>query len=76
MSVGDSKLYLIREDKIKTLTREHNYRLQLTEQRAAGMISAKKFEEESNTRMAEALISYVGMNGLARTCLLYTSRCV
>ncbi|MFR1833055.1 MAG: PP2C family protein-serine/threonine phosphatase [Lachnospiraceae bacterium] len=67
MSVGDSKLYLIREDKIKTLTREHNYRLQLTEQRDAGMISAKKFEEESNTRMAEALISYVGMNGLART---------
>ncbi len=67
MSVGDSKIYLIREDKIRALTREHNYRLQLTEQRDAGMISAKKFEEESNTRMAEALISYVGMNGLART---------
>lgn len=66
MSVGDSKLYLIRENKIQSLTKEHNYRLQMTEQRDAGIITPAKFEEEKNSRMAEALISYIGMNGITR----------
>lgn len=56
-SAGDSRIYLFREDNLKQLTRDHNFRLTLMERCAAGLISIN--EVEAN-RQKDALISYVG----------------
>ncbi|MCI9592558.1 MAG: serine/threonine-protein phosphatase [Lachnospiraceae bacterium] len=63
-SVGDSRIYLIRDGKITSENREHNYRLLLQEQLAAGKITREFYEKEEKTPQAEALISFLGMNGL------------
>lgn len=67
LSVGDSRIYLIRGRQIKPLTRDHNYRLTLTAQLRDGVISKEQFEAEAKSRQAEALISYLGMDGLDLT---------
>lgn len=64
VSVGDSRIYLIREQNIITLNREHNYRLMLKEQLAAGQITKEFYEKEEKTPQAEALTSFIGMDGL------------
>ncbi len=64
MSVGDSKIYLIRGDQMQAVTREHNYRLTLTEALKAGKITREHFMKEEKTPRAEALTSYIGMGGL------------
>lgn len=64
LSVGDSKIYIIRNDEITAVTREHNYRLMLQEQLAAGRISQTEYDVEEKTRKAEALTSYIGMGGV------------
>lgn len=64
LSVGDSRIYLIRGRQIMPLTRDHNYRLTLNEQFKSGIISKEEFERETRSRQAEALISYLGMDGL------------
>lgn len=64
VSVGDSRIYLIRGGKISSENREHNYRLMLKEQLVAGKISREFYEKEEKTPQAEALISFLGMNGL------------
>ena len=64
ISVGDSRIYLIRGQKILTVNREHNYRLMLKEQLAAGQITREFYEKEEKTPQAEALTSFVGMDGL------------
>lgn len=66
LSVGDSKIYLIRGMEMKQITEEHNYRLELTEAFRSGRLSQAAYEAECNTRQAEALISFIGMNGIAR----------
>lgn len=62
MSVGDSKIYLIRGGMIQTLTREHNYKLILEDSLKNEMISYEEYEE--GLAKGEALISYIGMNGI------------
>lgn len=64
LSVGDSRIYFIRGRQITPLTRDHNYRMTLTWQLQNGEISKEWFESEANSRQAEALTSYLGMNGL------------
>lgn len=64
VSVGDSRIYFIRGGKISSENREHNYRLMLQEQLAAGKITREFYEKEEKTPQAEALISFLGMNGL------------
>lgn len=59
MSVGDSRIYLIRNGKIKQLTKDQNYRLRLDELLKLGLIDQKKYVEES--KKAEALISFLGV---------------
>lgn len=61
--VGDSMIYLLREDELIRLTRMHNYNLVLDNMVKNGEIN----EEERLLRSAkgEALISYLGMGGLA-----------
>jgi protein phosphatase len=61
-SVGDSRIYIIRNHEIYQVTRDHNYGLRLQEQVAAGQIT---MEEAMNNRYREALISYLGMGNVS-----------
>ena len=62
-SVGDSKIFFIRNGKIITLTREHNYRLSLDILKKRGMISQEYYNREVVN--GEALISYLGMGKIS-----------
>ncbi len=62
VSVGDSKIYLIRGNEIRSVNREHNYRLMLQMQLEAGMIDQAFYIKEEKTPQAEALISFIGMD--------------
>ena len=62
--LGDSRIYVIRGGQIAAQTRDHNYRLLLKEQLAAGQITRNFYETEEKTPQAEALTSFLGMNGL------------
>lgn len=64
VSVGDSRIYIIRGGQIVRQTRDHNYRLLLKEQLSAGQISQEFYDQEEKTPQAEALISFLGMDGL------------
>lgn len=57
-SVGDSRIYLYRDNTLTQLTRDHNYLLRLMERVQSGEIST---EEAMSDRQREALISYIGM---------------
>lgn len=56
-AVGDSRIYLIREDEIVQITRDHNYAMRLKEQVIKGEITE---EEAMQDPQREALISYIG----------------
>lgn len=62
LSVGDSRIYILRNDEIAQVTNDHNYFLRLNQQRAEGSISQEKYHQEA--RSGEALISFIGMGGL------------
>ena len=62
MSVGDSRIYIIRGHQMQQVTRDHNYWLILQEQVAAGQIT---MEEAVANRKKEALISYLGMGNVS-----------
>lgn len=62
VSVGDSRIYLMRGKEFVQVTEDHNYRLTLTRSLQKGLITEEIFREEES--FAEALISYVGMGGL------------
>lgn len=64
MSVGDSRVYVLRGDSMAQITRDHNYRRELEDGLACGEISLERFQAESATKRAEALTSYLGMGGL------------
>ena len=61
VSVGDSRIYIIRDDEIAQVTTDHNYSLLLKEQVAKGELTK---EEAEHHPKKEALISYIGMCGL------------
>lgn len=60
-SVGDSHLYIINKNGIRRLNREHNYMLRLRAMVESGEIT---IEQANSNKQKEALISYMGMNGL------------
>lgn len=60
-SVGDSRIYIIREGEILCVTQDHNYMLILNQKVMSGEIEAAAAEEDPQK---EALISYVGMGGV------------
>lgn len=64
VSVGDSKIYIIRGNKIRSVNREHNYRLTLRNQLESGRITQEVYDREEKTAQAEALISYIGIESL------------
>lgn len=63
LSVGDSKIYIIRGDEILSVCREHNYRLMLDQKLQKGELSTEEYAAEEYR--AEALISYLGMGNVS-----------
>ena len=63
ISVGDSKIYVIRDGKLNCIVREHNYRLLLNEMYQQKKITPEQYHEEEKD--AEALISYMGMGNVS-----------
>ncbi len=62
MSVGDSRIYIIRGSEMSALTSDHNYFFDLNRKRQSGLISEEEYRKESVN--GEALISFLGMGGL------------
>lgn len=62
ISVGDSRLYLFRNDETVRATTDHNYRLALDEAFDAGVINEDKYNQELHR--GEALISFLGVGKL------------
>lgn len=60
-SVGDSRLYLYRQNQLKQLTHDHTYATELDLEVAAGVISSKEASKHPNKN---ALTSYIGMKKL------------
>lgn len=60
-TVGDSHLYIIRNNEIVLVNREHNLMLRLMESVKAGELT---LEEAQKTKKKDALISFMGMGGL------------
>lgn len=67
VSVGDSKIWLIRQGKMISINREHNYELLLKSRLEKKEITREFYENKLRTARMDALISYIGMNGLALT---------
>lgn len=61
-SVGDSRIYIIRNGQIKQVTRDHNYWLCLQERVANGQMTG---EEAVAQRQKEALISFLGIGNVS-----------
>lgn len=61
LSIGDSKIYIIRNEEMSQVNREHNYRLTLKESLKSGAISQEQYNSEEKKNQAEALISYLGI---------------
>ena len=59
MSVGDSRLYIIRNDEMVQATRDHNYELYLNS------VSETYTPTEKDIEMSQALISFIGMGGIS-----------
>ncbi|MCL2136728.1 MAG: protein phosphatase 2C domain-containing protein [Coriobacteriia bacterium] len=60
-SVGDSRIYIISEDMILQITKDHNYQYMLDEQVRNGLITP---EEAINDPQKESLVSFIGMGGV------------
>lgn len=60
-SVGDSHIYIIRDNEIKMVVREHNYFMELLEMVNNGEIT---YEDACNDKSKDALTSYIGMGGV------------
>lgn len=62
LSVGDSRVYIIRGDEIMAVNRDHNYRMTLDRRLSTGEITREEYDAEEYR--AEALVSYLGMGTL------------
>lgn len=62
VSIGDSRIYILRGEEIVPLTEDQNYRMTLNRALEKGEISQDEYKKEE--RYADALISYLGMGGL------------
>lgn len=63
LSVGDSRIYMIREDEIEPLNIDHNYRLELDLRMQRGELTQAEYEAQECR--ADALISYIGMGNVS-----------
>ena len=62
VSVGDSRIYIFRNDELIQITNDQNYFYVLNKQLEAGMISEDEYIKESSR--GEGLISFLGVGGL------------
>ena len=62
VSVGDSRMYLLREGRLRCLTAQHNYKTMLQDKLSAGAINLEYYNAEIH--QGEALTSYLGMGQL------------
>lgn len=61
-SVGDSRIYILRDDNMMRVTRDHNYRLRLQEMVDSGQITQEELEAN---KQKEALISFLGIGNVS-----------
>ena len=61
VSVGDSRVYILRNNEMVQITTDHNYMMILNEKVKNGEL---QYEEAMADKSREALISYIGMCGL------------
>lgn len=61
-SVGDSRIYILREGTLTQVTRDHNYMLRLQSMVDQGQITQ---EEADTNRQREALISFLGIGNVS-----------
>ncbi len=62
VSVGDSRIYLFRNDELVQATEDHIYQSVLDAKKERGMIDDLEYQTQS--RQGEALISFLGVNDL------------
>jgi len=62
LSVGDSRLYILRQGEMVQATRDHNFQFTLDQLRAEHRISSEQYESES--AKGGALTSYIGMGNI------------
>ena len=62
LSVGDSRIYIVRANEMIQVTSDHNYYLQLNQQLGNGEITQTEFDREAER--GDALTSFIGMGGL------------
>ncbi len=63
LSVGDSRIYIVRGDEIMIVNRDHNYRMVLDRKLEQGEITLEEYTSEEC--QAGALISYLGMGNVS-----------
>ena len=63
LSVGDSRIYLLRNGELSCLTTDHNYFTKLRTDYLNGRLSAAQYEAEASK--GEALVSFLGVGGLS-----------
>lgn len=63
LSVGDSRLYILRSHEFLQATRDHNYYMRLREMLENDTIAPQVYNQESTK--GEALISYIGIGGVS-----------
>ncbi|MCM1160532.1 MAG: protein phosphatase 2C domain-containing protein [Roseburia sp.] len=63
LSVGDSRIYIIRGNEIMAVNQKHNYRMTLNSRLKKGEITKEEYAAQEYR--AEALISYLGMGNIS-----------
>ncbi len=63
LSVGDSRIYILRGKEIMAVNRDHNYRMRLDQALKSGEITKEMYEQEESK--AEALISFLGIGNVS-----------
>ena len=64
VSVGDSRIYLYRNGELVQATEDHVYQTLLDEKKEQGLIDELEYQNKS--QQGEALISFLGVNGLPK----------
>ena len=62
LAVGDSRLYILRNDEMVQITRDHNYFFKIDQQYQEGEIDENQYLSVADK--GQALISFIGMGGI------------
>lgn len=64
LSIGDSRLYIMRQGELVQISTDHNYREELLELLSVNHITEEQFQAEKDKHLA--LTSYLGIGGIQR----------